>query len=99
MVYMLPVSPSMHSSQGCTWSWGCVPGPRGVPGPGGVPAQVLSPLVNRMTDRCKNITLPQTPFAGGENSITWIQSGKIGFGLVPFESSQTQCPVHWRKIE
>ena len=23
--------------------------------------------VNRMTDRCKNITLPQTSFAGGNN--------------------------------
>ena len=28
-----------------------------------------TPLVNRMTDRCKNITLPQTSFAGGKNSI------------------------------
>ena len=54
---------------------------RGVPGPEGctclgghtcpggctclgVPAQVLPP-VNRMTDRCKHITLPQTLFAGG----------------------------------
>ena len=27
------------------------------------------PPVNRMTDRCKNITLPQTSFAGGKNSI------------------------------
>ena len=25
------------------------------------------PPVNRMTDRCKNITLPQTSFAGGKN--------------------------------
>ena len=25
------------------------------------------PPVNRMTDRCKNITLPQTSFAGGNN--------------------------------
>ena len=46
--------------EGCTWSQG------GVPGPGGVPAQVLPP-VNRMTDRCKNITLPQTSFAGSNN--------------------------------
>ena len=38
--------------------------PRGVPAQGGVPAQVLPP-VNRMTDRCKNITLPKTSFAGG----------------------------------
>ena len=32
----------------------------------GVPAQVLPP-VNRMTDRCKNITLPQTSFVGSKN--------------------------------
>ena len=34
----------------------------------GVPAQVLPPPVNRMTDGCKNITLPQTWFAGCKNS-------------------------------
>ena len=43
---------------------GGLPGPRGVPGPGGylAPGGYLprySPRVNRMTDRCKNITLPQ----------------------------------------
>ena len=38
--------------------------PTGVPTQGGVPVQVLPP-VNRMTDRCQNITLPQTSFAGG----------------------------------
>ena len=37
---------------------------------GGVPARMGTfpgnpPPVNRMTDRCKNITLPQTSFAGG----------------------------------
>ena len=37
----------------------------------GVPAQVLPP-VNRMTDRCKNITLPQTSFAGG-NKVTAVK--------------------------
>ena len=42
---------------GCTWSWG-----RGVCSRG---CQVLPP-VNRMTNRCKNITLPQTSFAGGK---------------------------------
>ena len=60
---------------GCTWSGG-------VPCPGegtwfwgvylvlgGVPAQVLPHPVNRMTDRCKNITLPQTSFAGGKNML------------------------------
>ena len=39
---------------GCTWSWGGVPGPRE-----GVPGQVLLPHVDRITDACKNITLPQ----------------------------------------
>ena len=33
------------------------------------------PLVNRMTDRCKNITLPQTLFAGGNNT-------KMNFGEI-----------------
>ena len=32
----------------------------------GVSVQVLPP-VNRMTDRCKYITLPKTSFAGGNN--------------------------------
>ena len=39
---------------------------RGVPGPpGGVPAQVPPLWTEWLTDRCKNITLPQTSFAGG----------------------------------
>ena len=42
--------------------------PGGVYLPGGVPAHVLPP-VNRMTDRCKNITLSQTSFAGGKNQL------------------------------
>ena len=29
------------------------------------------PPVNRMTNRCKNITLPQTSFAGGKNELLW----------------------------
>ena len=32
-------------------------------------AGITPPPVNRMTDRCKNITLPQTSFAGGNNVI------------------------------
>ena len=39
---------------------------------GGVPAHILPP-VNRMTDRCKNITLPQTLFVGSKNML--IPSG------------------------
>ena len=51
---------------GGAWSWG-VPGPGGLGG-GGIPACTeADPPVNRMTDRCKNITLPQTSFAGGKN--------------------------------
>ena len=48
--------------------------PRGCTCPGGVPAKGIvscpgtapPPPVNRMTERCKNITLPQTSFAGGK---------------------------------
>ena len=31
----------------------------------------MPPPVNRMTNRCKNITLPQTSFAGGNNDTLW----------------------------
>ena len=59
-------SQGVYLAQGCTWFRGCALswGVYLVPG-GGVPAQVLPP-VNRMTNRCKNITLPQTSFAGGK---------------------------------
>ena len=54
---------------GCTWPRGCLLQggvcSGGVSAPGwGVSGQVPPP-VNRMTNRCKNITLPQTSFAGG----------------------------------
>ena len=48
------------------WSQGCLPGPEGgLPGPvgeGGGTQHALrqTPPVNRMTDRCKNITLATT---------------------------------------
>ena len=32
------------------------------------PPEQAAPPVNRMTNRCKNITLPQTSFAGGKNT-------------------------------
>ena len=48
---------------GCTWL-GCLLLGRCVPGHGG--GVRYSPPVNRMTNRCKNITLPQTSFAGGK---------------------------------
>ena len=56
---------SQHALLGGVSAWG-VPAQEGVPAKG-VPAQVLPP-VNRMTDRYKNITLPQTSFAGGKYS-------------------------------
>ena len=67
-------SRGVHGPVG-TWSQGVVHGPRGVYGPGGcmvlggggIPACTeADPPVNRMTNRCKNITLPQTSFAGGK---------------------------------
>ena len=54
---------------------GCVSAPRGVCSEGCLPllpgvliqhAMGQIPPVNRMTDRCKNITLPQTSLAGGK---------------------------------
>ena len=72
---LLPVSPSMHFGGGFA--------PRGVSAPGGlllggaclwsgggIPAcNEADPHMNRMTDRCKNITLPQTSFAGGNKLL------------------------------
>ena len=38
------------------------------------------PLMNRMTDRCKNITLPQTSFAGGKYSIPYSEQNNLHLG-------------------
>ena len=57
---------------GGTWSWGVYLVLVGVPGPGGCTCPGTPP-VTRMTDRCKNITLPQTSFAGG--NYTTIHTG------------------------
>ena len=46
-------------------AWGVVPA-RGGTCPGGTCPG--TPPVDRMTDRCKNITLPQISFAGGNNA-------------------------------
>ena len=60
------------SAQGCLprgcLPWGCLPG--GVY-PGDVCLMRCTPpaSVNRMIDRCKNITLPQTLFVGGKNKM------------------------------
>ena len=64
----------MHGPEGCMvqgdgQGWGCARSRGGVPGPGVVSQHALRhiPPVNRMTNRCKNITLPQTSFASGNN--------------------------------
>ena len=50
--------------------------------------QPCTPPVNRMTNRCKNITLPQTSFAGGKNRC---QTDFMFLGF-PLLSSQIR---HW----
>ena len=55
----------------------CIPGGGLHPGGGcilvGVGGQTPPfPPVNRMTEGCKNITLPQTSFAGGKNGCTTL---------------------------
>ena len=57
-VYLVP---GVYLVWACTWSQGGVPGPGGVPGRGlylvqGYLPRYSPPPVNRMTDRCKNIT-------------------------------------------
>ena len=67
---------------GCTWSWGgvyLVWGGTWSQGsvylvPGGVYLVNLVCSVNRMTNWCKNITLPQTSFAGGKNILRSMRS-------------------------
>ena len=70
---------------GCTWSRGVYLVPGGVPGPGGctwsggctwfqggVYLARYSPPVNRMTNRCKNITLAKTSFRPGNERAVCI---------------------------
>ena len=42
------------------------------------PPEQAPPAVNRMTNRCKNITLPQTSFAGGKNYHVEVRRGTVG---------------------
>ena len=107
-VYLVRGVGGTWSRGGCTWSGGergCTWSRGGVPGPGGctwsrgmgVPGQVLPPPVNRMTNRCKNITLAKTSFrpviirpsAVVLASVEWLrnftyQHQKVGFLRHPF---------------
>ena len=47
------------------------------------PAMHAPPPVNRMTNRCKNITLPQTSFAGGKND-------KLKMNQIKFQTKENQ---------
>ena len=63
---------------------------------GGLPRGVHPP-VNRLTDRCKNITLPQTSFAGGNHrlymKVTKTNQGHpmLGQGY-PMPLYRSPCP-------
>ena len=41
------------------------------------PPGTRHPPVNRMTNRCKNITLPQTSFAGCKNERNWTEGARV----------------------
>ena len=64
----LPGPGGVPGPGGCTWSLGVylVPGVY-LSGEGSWSGTPPPPLVNRMTNWCKNITLPQTSFAGNNN--------------------------------
>ena len=58
------------------------------------------PRVNRMTDRCKNITLPQTSFAGGneKNLFLIVEETLLHYSYGEDEHKRvnpnsTNCPV------
>ena len=84
-VRLLPVSPWFEGRVpglgGCTCCRGMylVWGVHLVRG-GGVPAQAL-PHVNRMTNRCKNITLSQTSFAGGNKRSSKLDQTIVNLRL------------------
>ena len=63
-----PLRPGIPSLGSGTLLGAGTPGTRYPPGPGTSPG-AGTPPVNRMTDRCKNMTEPQTSFAGGKNRV------------------------------
>ena len=82
------------------------PGTRHPPGPG-TPQDQTPPPVNRMTDRCKNITLPQTSFAGGNKFFCVIAIAVMngfnthngnGNNKNGYHDDQLECS-HWVRVK
>ena len=70
------------------------------PGAGNPPGS-RHPPVNRMTDACENITLPQTSFAGGNKSIypQEVSSRKLGIQTVPEDDCSLECKQQCMEME
>ena len=62
----------MGAGGGSPWQGGFLDRGEGVSLAGGSPWQA-DPPVNRITDACETITLPQTSFAGG-NNMNYLQN-------------------------
>ena len=73
----LPTRTAPCSGGGGIPAWG-VYLPRGYTCRGVYLPMYSPPHVNRMTDRCKNIILPQTSFAGGKNMSIWFCNNSTG---------------------
>ena len=91
---------------------GCLPG--GSVCPGGVSQYAMGqtpPPVSRITDMCKNITLPQTSFAGGKKCTStniyfhfrlstkncWLQNRKLTCSIV-FKGTYGHMFLHVKNI-
>ena len=64
------------------------------------PPSPHTPLVNRMTDRCKKITLPQTSFAGGNNPFD-LPAYPVPLTtelIKPIEIIRTIWIPHWASV-
>ena len=69
-----PLGPGTPQDRAPPWDQVPLPGPGTSLGPGTPTLQEQAPPVNRMTNRCKNITFPQTSFAGGKNYLPEVMS-------------------------
>ena len=89
---MLPLPcmpPAMHAPLPCMPPSPCTP-PFAMP----TPLHYTRPPVNRMTDRRKNITLPQTSFAGGNYHETKVWK----IDKIPFISETKIMQWHLHKL-